>query len=496
MTIEPPRYRPDGAVMRDFLADRSRVRIIQGPIGSGKSVSCDFAIYKMAIEQKPFEGRRRTKALVVRDTYGKLEETTVPTWLAWFPEERFGRFYWSKPFKHEVRIGDVELDVLFVALEDAKDIEFFRSFECTVVYFNELQYIDRALFDEAVTRVGRFPRIIDGGPTWRGVIADMNAPPSDHWVPIMRGDAPAPDWMSDEQRRALVKPEDWRFFVQPAGMTERMGEKGSVLGYDVNPAAENLQYLPEGYYPDVIKGKTRSWIDANVMNRCTVLTDGKPVYPDYRPEVHLAKDVLRPIPGLPIIVGHDFGRQPAAIFYQHLRGRWFALSELIGVDMGSRKFGQVLKTELATRYPGFQYQIWGDPSGDFKGQNDEQTPFQIYRSLGLPVRPAPSNLRTIRMQATEAVLTRMVEGVPALIVSPNCVTYSAGMAGGYHFRRLAVSGERYSDEPEKNQYSHVCEAGEYAFLGGGEGRLVLTGGAAKPKPTQTRRQWQVFGGRR
>lgn len=496
MSSEPPRYRPDGEVMRQFLTDRSRVRIIQGPIGSGKSVSCDIAIYKMAIEQEVHDGKRRTKALVVRDTYSKLEETTIPTWLAWFPEERFGRFYWSKPFKHEVRIGNVELDVLFVALEDSKDIEFFRSFECTIVYFNELQYIDRALFDEAVTRVGRFPRIIDGGPSWWGVIADMNAPPSDHWVPIMRGDVPAPDWMTEDQKRSLRKPDDWRFFVQPPGMLEVIGEKGSVLGYETNPGAENLKFLPAGYYPDLIKGKTRSWIDSTVMNRCTVLVDGKPVYSDFRREVHVAAEPLKPIPGLPIVIGHDFGRQPAALFLQNLRGRWYALHELIGVDMGASKFGPILKAEMAQRYAGHQFQIWGDPSGDFRGQADEKTPFQIYRSLGIPVRPAPSNLRTIRMQATEAVLTRMVEGVPALIVSPTCTTYIAGMAGGYHFRRLAVSGERYSDEPEKNQYSHVCEAGEYAFLGGGEGRLVLTGGAEKPRPKQTRRAWPVFAGRR
>jgi hypothetical protein len=42
-------------------------------------------------------------------------------------------------------------------------------------------------------------------------------------------------------------------------------------------------------------------------------------------------------------------------------------------------------------------------------------------------------------------------------------------------RRLRVSGERYADEPEKNQYSHICEAGENAFLGGGEGRAVTMG---------------------
>jgi hypothetical protein len=51
------------------------------------------------------------------------------------------------------------------------------------------------------------------------------------------------------------------------------------------------------------------------------------------------------------------------------------------------------------------------------------------------------------------------------------------MGGGYFMRRIRVSIERYADEPEKNAYSHVCEAGENMLLGGGEGRAVTMGGA-------------------
>jgi hypothetical protein len=63
----------------------------------------------------------------------------------------------------------------------------------------------------------------------------------------------------------------------------------------------------------------------------------------------------------------------------------------------------------------------------------------------------------------------------ALLVDPRCVTFITGMSGGYFMRRIRVSGERYADEPEKNQYSHICEAGENMLLGGGEGRAVTMG---------------------
>jgi hypothetical protein len=44
-----------------------------------------------------------------------------------------------------------------------------------------------------------------------------------------------------------------------------------------------------------------------------------------------------------------------------------------------------------------------------------------------------------------------------------------GFNGGYRYRKLQVSGgERYSDEPEKNKYSHPHDALQYLLLGAGE----------------------------
>jgi hypothetical protein len=91
------------------------------------------------------------------------------------------------------------------------------------------------------------------------------------------------------------------------------------------------------------------------------------------------------------------------------------------------------------------------------------------------VLAAPSFLLSVRLQAAEAVLTRMHEGRPALSVSPSCTTLIAALDGGYHFRRLKVAGERYAEEPEKDEYSDPADAFMYGLLGGGEGRAVLTG---------------------
>ena len=39
---------------------------------------------------------------------------------------------------------------------------------------------------------------------------------------------------------------------------------------------------------------------------------------------------------------------------------------------------------------------------------------------------------------------------------------------------MQVSGdEKYTDKPDKNIYSHVCEAAHYLLLGGGQGYAVI-----------------------
>lgn len=450
-------------------------------------------IYCVEVPTHVIYVRRNGKAFWCGQTYGRLEDTTLKTWLEWFPEDEFGHFFRSKPYRHEIRVGNVVLDVHFVALEDSNAVDYFKSLETTICWFNEVQFMARELFDEATTRVGRYPRVIDGGAVNPKVIADMNAPDETHWVPIMRGDVSCPEWFTEEQRKAHVKPPEWEFFVQPPGLIEQRDGEGEVSGYKPNPAAENTKYLPKNYYQNAVLGKTKSWIDANVLNRVSPRRDGKPVLKDFTRAVYVAKLPLDPIPGLEILIGHDFGRRPAAIFAQCLRGRWYILHELIAIDTGAREFAPMLRNAIAQKFPNYKFRIWGDPSGDFKGQNDEQVPFQIFRAARLPVLPAPSILFSVRLQAMEAVMSRMSEGKPDLVISPTCSTLIAALDGGWHYRRMKTPGaERYEDQPFKDSYSDPADAFGYLLLGGGEGRALLTGSMEPAKAKQTKRPYNPF----
>jgi len=57
---------------------------------------------------------------------------------------------------------------------------------------------------------------------------------------------------------------------------------------------------------------------------------------------------------------------------------------------------------------------------------------------------------------------------------------------------MQISGaERYEDKPEKNKYSHIHDALQYAMIGGGEGRALTMGGKTS-KPVQARKDFDVF----
>jgi len=243
---------------------------------------------------------------------------------------------------------------------------------------------------------------------------------------------------------------------------------------------------------NLVQGKTKSWIDVYVMNQLGHIQDGKPVYPMFAADVHVAKEEIPIAAAAPVYVGIDFGLTPAAVFAQKVRGRWLVQSEIVAIDMGIVRFAEVLRNELSTRFAAAgEVIIYGDPAGDFRAQTDESTPFHILRGAGLRAFPAPSNSVDLRLESVSSQLTKMVEGKPALLVDRRCATLIKGFESGYSYKRMEVSGERYADKPDKNMFSHVHDAAQYLFLGAGEGRALMN--SQKPmRPSIASRSFDVF----
>ena len=452
--------------LKRFHTCQAFVRAVMGPVGSGKSSACCWELFRRAQEQKPGpDGIRRSRWAIVRNTYRELADTTVKTWLDWFPEEHLGTLTMSD-MTHRIRYQDVECEVLFRALDRPQDVKKLLSLELTGAWVNECKEVPRAVMDMLQGRVGRYPSQRDGGPTWFGVILDTNPPDSDSWFYRM----------FEEEL-----PQGWAIFRQPSGRSEQ---------------AENVANLPDGYYERLEAGKDQEWIRVYVDGDYGYISEGRPVYPEFKDNLHVASTPIAARPGDPIYVGIDFGLTPAAVFGQRDNlGRWVWLHELVTEDMGAVRFSELLVSEMQREFGGFEFQIYGDPAGEQRSQVDERTPFQILSARGLRARPAPSNDFTLRREAVAQPLSRLIDGVPGLMISPTCRSVRKGMGGGYNYKRVQVSGdERFHDKPDKNAYSHPCEAAQYLMLGAGEGRAVIR--HHQPRATQSQpsadTSWQVF----
>ena len=104
MTAPNLEYKANHTIAK-FHRSSSYIRGLMGPVGSGKSVGCAMEIMKRAFEQRPnHEGIRKTKWVVIRNTYRELEDTTLRTWFDHFPPNKFPGFK-QRTMTHRLRFG-------------------------------------------------------------------------------------------------------------------------------------------------------------------------------------------------------------------------------------------------------------------------------------------------------------------------------------------------------------------------------------------------------
>lgn len=463
-----------------FHRSNAFVRGIRGPIGSGKSVACCIEIVRRAIEQTAFEGVRRSRWAVIRNTYPELKTTTIKTWQDWVSETH-APIVWGSPITSNLTLNladgtRVECEVLFLALDKPDDVKKLKSLDLTGIWMNEACELPKAVLDMATGRVGRYPSKVMGGSAWSGVIMDTNPPDDDHWwYKLAEGTDAEALAMQEELKSQMVElglmdamDEFQAFFSQPPALLKQDGK------YIPNPLAENVRNhsLGIGYYLRQVVGKTEEWIKVFIMGQYGSVHDGKPVYPEYNDNLHCAP--TRPIFGKKLDIGLDFGLTPAAVICQQdARGRLLQHDELCGTDMGMRQFlDNVLIPHLKKVYPSW----WenkddlilciGDPAGQAGAQNDnEQTCFKEVKAAGLKIKAAASNDFLPRRNAVAWFLDRLHDGKPMFQMDPCCAITRKGFNGGYKYARVQVTGEeRYKDEPNKNRFSHPHDGLQYIAM--------------------------------
>ena len=447
-------YAPE-PIAEAFILDDRKQTFILGPVGSAKTTAILFKIVHRAQLQapSPIDGVRRTRWVIVRNTNTQLKDTTIKSWLTWFPDGLAGKWVGGFGNTFLLKFGDVEAEVLFRPLDSPEDVRRVLSLEVTGAILDEFVEIPQAIVEALDGRCGRYPSAKDGGATWWGMWGASNPGNEDNWWY---------DWLYEPWPNDFDgsrKQQKFGYYEQPSGFS---------------PHAENLNNLPgrQDYYRELAIGKSEEWIKQFIEVRWGYSLKGKPVYRAFNPELHVANRPLMYNPHLPLVMGFDAGLTPAATFGQlDSYGRVVVLAELTSENMGAKRFAnERIKPLLATRFPNAKLVIAADPATTQRAQTDERSVRQVLeQALNVRVHPAKSNTLVDRLGAVENYLCRLTDTGPAYLVDASCTQLIRGFKSGYRYS-VSNKGET-SPTPEKNHYSHVHDANQYMcmeFQGGAE----------------------------
>ncbi len=430
-------YTPPATLAR-FMSSDARVRIVRGPVGSGKSTAMVMELLRRACQQQPdADGIRRTRAVVVRNTLSQLETTCLVTM-----QKTLRPLIKYKVAAHtvEIRFNDVHTEWILLPLDTPENVQRLLSLEITFAWLSELRELPVQILQDVLSRCGRYPSPLAGGsaPTWHGVFGETNSFSEDsEWHRVLE----------------LEPQKNWEYFVQPGAR---------------DPNAEVPPGLPATYYSDLIENNTEEWVSQYVDNQVTPSLSGQAVFrTSFKADFHVAKSPLRPDPGSVCVIGMDFGRSPAAVLTQlDAKGRILVLAELTSENMGIEQFvATKLKPLLAEdRFSRLSFGIVGDPAGRSKGQIGEESVFQVLRRLGFPGQPAQTNNIEPRLRAVEKWLLQSRDGGAALLIDPGCEVLIKAMKSQYRYPRKK-DGSLVMQPEKTHPWSDISDALQYALLG-------------------------------
>jgi hypothetical protein len=387
-----------------------------------------------------------------------LKDTVLKDCETWLSSRGIGLWKVSESTFH-VNFEDIRSEWVFLPLEDAEDQARLLSMQLTGAWLSECVEMDLNILGPVSGRLGRYPSGARGQPKWFGMIGDTNMPTEmTPWHTFMEN-----------------LPGDWDKFIQPSGMSDQ-AENLDWLVQTAETIALPLKHpVRRGqgrrYYERLVEmyGADSDWVKRYVYAEYGDDPSGAAVFKNtFKLTFHTVDDTLL-VPGYPLIIGQDFGRNPWSLICQpdHL-GRLLVHEEVAATNMGLEKHvTENLKPVLySSKYLGWRVATVGDPSGIAKGSIAEESCFDALKRLGLPAFPAPTNDIEPRLRAVETLLGRQVGGGPALVISrKGCPKLCRAMSGGYRF--IKTKQGALKSVPDKNDpegYSHVADCLQYAAL--------------------------------
>lgn len=436
-------YRPPPTLKR-FMQSDKRVRIVRGPVGSGKSSGMVMELLRRSAQQAPdpHDGIRRTRGVIVRNTMPQIESTSLKT-----VGELLRPIIDYRPSEKTIWIkqNDIEAEWILMPLDRPENVARLLSLDLTYAWLSELRELPVQILLDVLSRCGRFPSVMHGGPTWHGLIGETNSFDEDS------------DWNKVLEERWLIDkplPGTWDYFVQPGAR---------------DPGAENRENLVAGYYEDLIETNSSAWVEQYIDNIVAPSLSGEAVFrASFKQHWHVAENVLSPIPGMMLVIGMDFGRHPCAVLGQmDPKGRIIVTDEVVyNETMGTEKFvGTLLRPMLSQqKYQRLPAGVVGDPSGVSRSQIGEESVFMALKRLGLAAQPAQTNNIDPRLRAVEKWLLQSRDAGPALLISPHCTHLIQALRSKYRYDKKK-DGELHPAPNKSHPWSDIADAFQYFVLG-------------------------------
>lgn len=473
-----------------FMKSNAFGRLIAGPVGSGKTTAVIIELLRRAIMQaRAPDGYRYTRFAVVRQTLKQLKDTVLKDCDTWIGANGMGHWKVSEGVYH-VAFDDVRSEWVFIPLEDSTDQARLLSMQLTSAWLSECVEMNISILGPVSGRLGRYPTGARGNVTWSGIVADTNMPVE----------------MSDWYNFMENLPPDWQLFRQPGGMEPLAENLNWLLQNDatIKLPVNHPVRLQQGrkYYERLVDmyGRNSDWVKRYVDAQYGDDPSGAAVFRNtFIPGFHIV-DRITPVPGYPLLLSQDFGRNPWTLICQsdHM-GRLLAIKEVRAENIGLEKhvLTSLLPVLRTQEFMSLRMCMVGDPAGVAKDSIAEESCFDALKRLGFPAVPAPTNEIEPRLRAVESLLGRQIMGGPMLVISrEGCPQLCRAMSGGYRFVATKKGDGRLRwipDKDDKEGHSHVADCLQYAALVVHGGLMPYVVNMLRPpppaKPPMPARAW-------
>lgn len=450
----PKKDRIINPTQKEFIEDKSKIKVYMGPGGSGKTIIgvADIILKAMLIPgSKWFIARRDYNDLL--DTTARTAAeimTRLPDGILLDKKKAPPMQWWIKPIITQDNPMPDPSSITFIGLSD-----YLGSYEYCGGFVDELDEVDEKFFFQLCRAIRYIPT---GDPTMElfPISGSFNPPPKVHWL----------------YKHCMGVMHDGTVYnngIPTISLhTPKYKENARNLRKDYY---EDMDVMPEDLRQRYQKGE---WVD---------IYPGDPVIRQFNPKLHINPEIKDARNTL--FRFWDFGyNRPACVFAQ-LRsdGLMQVLKEYMGKQVEGGQFIEIVNNITGQHFPDAKrIQDYGDPA--VAQHKDTGSMLNLLREKGINMlyRKVPFDVSLALLRQR---FTTLIEGEPALQIHPDCSVIIAALKGGYRLKEDGVT-------PEKDgYYDHLIDAlryGVYNIYGNGLVRIATASDAAAY--TNARTVWQ------